>query len=183
MPFCVACNRVVLTAGLQAMRAGFRRAGAVRRRGLRHHLREAARHLRHRRGRVLRQHLRRPRQLRHLRGRLRPGPPLHPARPIAPVEAVQAQFGDSLLRLKGILQLEGESQPLVIHGVHGQLYPLTTLGDWPEGKAQTRLVFIVRAAAKEPIEALFREVLAQPEASLEQQLQAMFNPTEQGTDQ
>ncbi len=114
---------------------------------------------------------------------LRFGTPLQPARLIAAVEAVQAQFGDSLLRLKGILQLEGESQPLVIHGVHGQLYPLTTLGDWPEGKAQSRLVFIVRAAAKEPIEALFREVLAQPEPSLEQQLQAMFNPTEQGTDQ
>ncbi|MGL4277157.1 MAG: GTP-binding protein, partial [Morganella morganii] len=30
-------------------------------------------------------------------------------------------FGDALLRLKGILQLEGESQPVVIHGVHGQL--------------------------------------------------------------
>ena len=114
---------------------------------------------------------------------LRFGTPLQPARLIAAVEAVQAQFGDSLLRLKGILQLEGESQPLVIHGVHGQLYPLTTLGDWPEGKAQSRLVFIVRATAKEPIEALFREVLARPEPCLEQQFQAMFNPTEQGTDQ
>jgi G3E family GTPase len=114
---------------------------------------------------------------------LRFGSPLQPARLIAAVEAVQAQFGDSLLRLKGILQLEGESQPLVIHGVHGQLYPLTTLGDWPEGKAQSRLVFIVRAAAKEPIEVLFQEVLASPEPSIEEQLHAMFNPTEQGTDQ
>ena len=114
---------------------------------------------------------------------LRFGTPLQPARLIAAVEAVQAQFGDSLLRLKGILQLEGESQPLVIHGVHGQLYPLTTLGDWPEGKAQSRLVFIVRAAAKEPIEQLFQQVLAQPEPTLEQQFQALFNPTEQGPDQ
>jgi G3E family GTPase len=114
---------------------------------------------------------------------LRFGTPLQPARLIAAVEAVQAQFGDSLLRLKGILQLEGESQPLVIHGVHGQLYPLTTLGDWPEGKAQSRLVFIVRAAAKEPIEQLFQQVLAQPEPTLEQQFQALFNPTAQGTDQ
>ena len=32
MPFCVACSRVVLTAGWQAMQAAFRRAGAVRRR-------------------------------------------------------------------------------------------------------------------------------------------------------
>ena len=114
---------------------------------------------------------------------LRFGTPLQPARLIAAVEAVQAHFGDSLLRLKGILQLEGESQPLVIHGVHGQLYPLTSLGDWPEGKAQSRLVFIVRAAAKEPIEQLFLQILAQPEPTLEQQFQALFNPDEQGTDQ
>ena len=114
---------------------------------------------------------------------LRFGTPLQPARLIAAVEAVQAQFGDSLLRLKGILQLEGESQPLVIHGVHGQLYPLASLGDWPEGKAQSRLVFIVRAAAKEPIEQLFLQILAQPEPTLEQQFQALFNPDEQGTDQ
>ncbi len=114
---------------------------------------------------------------------LRIGEPLKPSRLLAAIDAVQGQYGDALLRLKGILQLEGESQPVVIHGVHGQLYPLTTLGDWPEGKAQSRLVFIVRAAAKEPIEALFREVLARPEPSLQEQLQAMFNPTEQGTDQ
>jgi G3E family GTPase len=100
--------------------------------------------------------------------------PLLPSRLIAAVAAVQEQFGDSLLRLKGILQLEGESQPLVIHGVHGQLYPLTTLGDWPEGKAQSRLVFIVRAQVREQLEALFIETLETPEPSLEQQFRAMF---------
>ena len=114
---------------------------------------------------------------------LRIGQPIAAARLLAAVEAIQAHFGDSLLRLKGILQLVGESQPLVIHGVHGQLYPLTTLGDWPEGKAETRLVFIVRAAVREPLEALFRDVLAAPEPSLEERLYAMFNPNEQGTDQ
>ena len=60
---------------------------------------------------------------------------------------------------------------------------LASLGEWPEGKAQSRLVFIVRAAAKEPIEQLFQQVLAQPEPTLEQQFQALFNPTEQGPDQ
>ena len=111
---------------------------------------------------------------------LRFGAPLQAARLIAAVEAVQANFGDSLLRLKGILQLEGESQPLVIHGVHGQLYPLTSLGEWPEGKAQTSLVFIVRAAAKEQIEALFQQALSQPEPTLAEQLYARFNPPSAG---
>ena len=107
---------------------------------------------------------------------LRFGAPLQAARVIAAVEAVQANYGDSLLRLKGILQLEGESQPLVIHGVHGQLYPLTSLGEWPEGKAQTTLVFIVRAAAREQIAALFEEALSRPEPTLAEQLYMHFNP-------
>ena len=92
----------------------------------------------------------------------------------AAIDAVQAQYGDALLRLKGILQLEGESQPVVIHGVHGQLYPLQALGEWPEGKAQSRLVFIVKSQDKAGIERLFLDTLKAPEPSLEEQLRAML---------
>ena len=87
---------------------------------------------------------------------------------------MQAQYGDALLRLKGILQLEGESQPVVIHGVHGQLYPLQTLGEWPEGKAQSRLVFIVKSQDRVGIEQLFFSTLKAPEPSLEEHLKAML---------
>ncbi|MNC77017.1 hypothetical protein D3C75_1288670 [compost metagenome] len=78
------------------------------------------------------------------------------------------------MRLKGILSLEGESQPVVIHGVHGQLYPLQTLGEWPEGRAQSRLVFIVKSRDKAGIETLFLETLKAPEPTLEEQLRAML---------
>lgn len=105
---------------------------------------------------------------------LRIGEPLKPSRLLAAIDAVQAQYGDALLRLKGILQLEGESQPVVIHGVHGQLYPLQALGEWPEGKAQSRLVFIVKSQDKAGIERLFMETLRAPEPSLEEQLRAML---------
>ncbi|MFM5879428.1 GTP-binding protein [Aeromonas sanarellii] len=105
---------------------------------------------------------------------LRIGEPLRAARLLAAIDAVQAQYGDALLRLKGILQLEGESQPVVIHGVHGQLYPLQTLGEWPEGKAQSRLVFIVKSQDREGIERLFLDTLRAPEPSLEAQLRAML---------
>ena len=44
---------------------------------------------------------------------------------------------------------------MVIHGVHGQLYPLQALGEWPEGKAQSRLVFIVKSQDKAGIARLF----------------------------
>ncbi len=105
---------------------------------------------------------------------LRIGEPLKPSRLLAAIDAVQAQYGDALLRLKGILQLEGESQPVVIHGVHGQLYPLQSLGEWPEGKAQSRLVFIVKSQDREGIERLFLDTLRAPEPSLEERLKAML---------
>ncbi|MNQ55164.1 putative GTP-binding protein YjiA [compost metagenome] len=105
---------------------------------------------------------------------LRIGEPLKPSRLLAAIDAVQAQYGDALLRLKGILLLEGESQPVVIHGVHGQLYPLQTLGEWPEGRAQSRLVFIVKSRDKAGIETLFLETLKAPEPTLEEQLRAML---------
>lgn len=103
---------------------------------------------------------------------LRIGEPLKAGRLLAAIDAVQARFGDAMLRLKGILQLEGESQPVVIHGVHGQLYPLQTLGDWPEGRAQSRLVFIVRGSDRSAIETLFLQTLASPEPTLEERLRA-----------
>ncbi|MCS3456383.1 G3E family GTPase [Aeromonas sp. BIGb0405] len=105
---------------------------------------------------------------------LRIGEPLKPARLLAAIEAVQLTHGDALLRLKGILQLEGESQPVVIHGVHGQLYPLQTLLDWPEGRAQSRLVFIVKRAERAGIEALFLATLKAQEPDLAAQLRAML---------
>ena len=105
---------------------------------------------------------------------LRIGEPLKPSRLLAAIDAVQAQYGDALLRLKGILQLEGESQPVVIHGVHGQLYPLQALGEWPEGKAQSRLVFIVKSQDRVGIEQLFFSTLKAPEPSLEEHLKAML---------
>ncbi|QFI53664.1 GTP-binding protein [Aeromonas simiae] len=103
---------------------------------------------------------------------LRIGEPLKAGRLLAAIDAVQARFGDAMLRLKGILQLEGESQPVVIHGVHGQLYPLQTLGDWPEGRAQSRLVFIVRGSDRAAIESLFLQTLSSPEPTLEERLRA-----------
>ncbi|WP_137178677.1 GTP-binding protein [Roseomonas sp. AR75] len=53
--------------------------------------------------------------------------------------------GAALLRIKGILDLEGEAQPVVLHGVQGQFHPPRRLAAWPEGEPRrSRLVFILR---------------------------------------
>lgn len=75
------------------------------------------------------------------------------------LEAVQMQYGDSLLRMKGILNLDSDPRPIVVHGVYGQIYPLSCLQAWPEDRIQSRIVFIVRAMVKDQIEYLFKSIV------------------------
>ena len=58
--------------------------------------------------------------------------------------AVRASWGDRLLRVKGVLDVAGESQPLVIHGVHRTFHPPTLLARWPDDGRRSQLVFITR---------------------------------------
>ncbi len=85
--------------------------------------------------------------------------PINPDRLMDALEAVQMQFGDSLLRMKGIVNIEDTDQPIVVHGVYGQIYPLSYLDKWPEGKPMSKIVFIVRASVSKQIELLFKDIL------------------------
>ena len=51
---------------------------------------------------------------------------------------------ENLLRFKAIVNLRGESQPLVLHGVQHVLYPEVRLDAWPDDDHRSRFVFIVR---------------------------------------
>ena len=75
------------------------------------------------------------------------------------LDAVTMQFGDSLLRVKGIINLTNSDQPIVIHGVYGDIYPTATLDAWPEGKPSSTIVFIARETVAKQMEALFRDIL------------------------
>jgi len=51
---------------------------------------------------------------------------------------------ENLLRFKAIVNLQGEAQPVVLHGVQHVLYPEVTLDAWPDEDHRSRFVFIVR---------------------------------------
>ena len=51
---------------------------------------------------------------------------------------------ENLLRFKAIVNLQGESQPVVLHGVQHVLYPEVKLDAWPDDDHRSRFVFIVR---------------------------------------
>jgi G3E family GTPase len=61
------------------------------------------------------------------------------------LEVLTMTRGESVLRIKGILHIEGEARPIAIHGVQGLFHPPAMLERWPEGEdRRSRLVFILR---------------------------------------
>lgn len=59
--------------------------------------------------------------------------------------ALRHAHGPRLLRVKGILDLAGESQPVAIHGVHHVFHEPVRLSHWPERPARSRIVLIFRS--------------------------------------
>ena len=52
--------------------------------------------------------------------------------------------GPTLLRMKGLVNIQGRSVPTVLHGVQQTFHPPQTLPAWPGEDRRTRLVFITR---------------------------------------
>ena len=52
------------------------------------------------------------------------------------------RHGDTILRVKGILNLCGLDVPTVVHGVQHLLHPPVHLSGWPDGDRRSRLVLI-----------------------------------------
>lgn len=62
------------------------------------------------------------------------------------------RHGRDVLRVKGILDVEGCETPVAIHGVQHLVHPPVHLRAWPESTRQSRLVFIVKGLARSRIE-------------------------------
>lgn len=61
--------------------------------------------------------------------------------------------GESLLRVKGLLNLIGQERPVAIHGVQHLFHEPELLAAWPEGDPRTsRIVFITRDLDRQTIE-------------------------------
>ena len=85
------------------------------------------------------------------------------SRPISPqglelfLELLTSYHGPNLLRMKGIILMADDLlRPLAVHGVQHVLHPPVRLDGWPDGKPETRLVFIVKEIEKPVIEGLFK---------------------------
>jgi len=76
----------------------------------------------------------------------------------ASLQVLTALRGPDLLRVKGIINVEGEAGPVVIHGVQHIFHPPMKLERWHDEDRRSRIVFIVRNIPRASIEALFGAV-------------------------
>ncbi len=72
------------------------------------------------------------------------------------LELLMSQMGENILRIKGILNINGEKRPAVIHGVQHIFHPLEWLEKWPTKDKKSRLVFITKNINKNTIDDLFK---------------------------
>lgn len=57
--------------------------------------------------------------------------------------ALAEEHGEKVLRLKGLLDLDGGDRPSAVHGVQHFLHPPVALAAWPAGDRRSRVVFIL----------------------------------------
>ena len=73
--------------------------------------------------------------------------------------------GADLLRVKGLVAIEGCRGPVVVHGVQHVAHRPVELEAWPDDDRRSRLVFITRNLGREPVERLFAAVTGVARAS------------------
>ncbi len=71
------------------------------------------------------------------------------------LDALVIAHGEDLLRVKGILDIRGQAQPVVVQAVQRLFHPPAKLSAWPEGVARSRIVFITRGLTREFVSEVF----------------------------
>ncbi len=77
------------------------------------------------------------------------------------IEMLITLYGNNLLRIKGILNIEGDSNPIVIHGVQHVFHPPVMLKAWPSDDKRSKIVFIVRDLKREMFDETFKAFIEQ----------------------
>ena len=78
------------------------------------------------------------------------------------IQTLGLEFGENLLRMKGILNVEGRSeQPAVVHGVQHVFFPILWLDEWPNAERNSKLVFITQGLTPDIIQTRFDKCFAE----------------------
>jgi G3E family GTPase len=74
------------------------------------------------------------------------------------IEVLTALRGPDLLRVKGLVNVESKTGPMVVQGVQHLFHPPIELAAWPGADRGTRLVFITRGITRQTVENLFSAI-------------------------
>ncbi len=83
------------------------------------------------------------------------------------LQTLAAAYGDKLLRVKGIVTIEKQMKPFVVHGVQHIFYPPDVLKDWPKNASgepdkRSRFVVIARELERATVVKHFKPFLGEP---------------------
>ena len=76
------------------------------------------------------------------------------------LDVVMTLMGEKMLRIKGIVHVEGQPAPMAVHGVQHVFHPPVLLARWPTEDRRSRFVFITRDIEREAIEQTLAPFLA-----------------------
>ena len=74
------------------------------------------------------------------------------------MDVLTALRGPDLLRVKGLVNVEGRAGPMVVQGVQHLFHPPVELAAWPGDDHGSRLVFITRGIPRENVDSLFAAI-------------------------
>jgi G3E family GTPase len=74
------------------------------------------------------------------------------------LDVLTALRGPDLLRVKGLVNVEGKNGPMVVQGVQHLFHPPLELAGWPGPDCSTRLVFITRDIPRQTVADLFAAI-------------------------
>jgi G3E family GTPase len=77
------------------------------------------------------------------------------------IEVLLSMRGETLLRVKGILNIVESELPLVIHGVQHLFHPPVTLPAWPDQDRRSRIVFITRDLSRQAVVQLLEQAVGE----------------------
>ena len=75
------------------------------------------------------------------------------------LELLLASRGESLLRVKGIVNVSGNPRPVIVQGVQHMFFPPAELDAWPDADRRSRIVFVTRDLTRTAVETSLRQVL------------------------
>ena len=74
------------------------------------------------------------------------------------MDVLTALRGPDLLRVKGLVNVEGRNGPMVVQGVQHLFHPPVELAAWPSAERSSRLVFITRGIPQDNVANLFTAI-------------------------